>query len=50
MVAIVRRKLTKNPQLEAGKELLELAYRLKGMDKDTFVSEFERWKKKCTTS
>lgn len=46
MVAIVRRKLTKNPQLEAGKELLELAYRLKGMDKDTFVSEFERWKKK----
>lgn len=50
MVAIVRRKLTKNPQLEAGKELLELAYRLKGIDKDTFVSEFEKWKKKCTTS
>ncbi len=46
MVAIIRRKLTKNPQLEAGKELLDLAYRLKSMDKITFVSEFESWKKK----
>lgn len=46
MVAIIRRKMTKKPQLEAGKELLELAYRLKGMDKDTFVGEFEKWKEK----
>lgn len=38
--------MTKKPQLEAGKELLELAYRLKGMDKDTFVGEFEKWKEK----
>lgn len=46
MVAIIRQKMTKKPQLEAGKELLELAYRLKGMDKDTFVGEFEKWKEK----
>ena len=46
MVAIIRRKMTKKPQLEAGKELLELAYRLKGMDKDTFVGEFEKRKEK----
>lgn len=29
MVAIVRRKLTKNPQLAAGREPLGLTYRLK---------------------
>lgn len=46
MVAIIRRKLTKNPQLEAGKELLELVYHLKGMNKETFVKDFENWKKK----
>ena len=44
MVAIIKRKLTKNPQLEAGKELLKLAYHLKSMNKDTFVREFESWK------
>ena len=46
MVAIIRRKLTKNPQLEAGKELLELAYRLKDMNESAFVSAFEKWKRK----
>ncbi len=46
MVAIIRRKLTKNPQLEAGKELLKLAYRLKEMNQDAFASQFENWKKK----
>lgn len=46
LVAIVRRKLTKNPQLEAGKELLDLAYHLKDMSKDSFVGEFEKWKMK----
>lgn len=46
MVAIIRRKLTKNPQLEAGKELLKLAYRLKDMNQNAFVSQFENWKKK----
>ncbi len=44
MVAIIKRKLTKNPQLEAGKELLKLAYHLKSINKDTFVREFESWK------
>ena len=46
MVAIIRRKLTKNPQLQAGRELLELAYRLKSIDRNTFVSEFGKWKVK----
>ena len=46
MVAIIRRKLTKNPQLEAGKELLDLAYRLKDMNESAFVSAFEKWKRK----
>ena len=46
MVAIIRRKLTKNPQLQAGKELLDLAYRLKLMKRQEFVMEFEAWKKK----
>ena len=46
MVAIVRRKLTKNPQLIAGKELLELTYQMKGMSKDEFTSRFAAWKEK----
>ena len=46
LVAIIRRKLTKNPQLEAGKELLDLAYRLKDMNESAFVSAFEKWKRK----
>lgn len=49
MVAIVRRKLTKNPQLEAGRELLDLAYRLKNTGKDAFTQEFKAWKKKWHT-
>ena len=46
MVAIIRRRLTKNPQLQAGKELLDLAYRLKAMTRQEFIMEFEAWKKK----
>lgn len=46
MVAIVCRLLTKNPQLEAGKELLDLAYRMTGMRKDAFSNEFDTWKRK----
>ncbi len=46
MVAIVRRKLTKNPQLEAGKELLDLTYRLKDMSMPDFEEEFKQWKYK----
>ena len=44
MVAIVRRKLTKNPQLEAGKELLNIIYGLKTSNKDTFTKQFQEWK------
>lgn len=46
MVEIIRRKLTKNPQLEASKELLNLAYGLKKLNEDAFVRQFEKWKKK----
>lgn len=46
MVAIIRRKLTKNPQLEAGKELLDLAYRMKVLRRDAFTYEFDTWKRK----
>ncbi len=49
MVALIRRKLTKNPQLEAGKELLDLAYRLKNTGKEAFTQEFEAWKTKWST-
>lgn len=49
MVAIIRRKLTKNPQLEVGKELLDLVYRMKMMDKDSFLSKYELWKKKWSS-
>lgn len=46
MVAIIRRKLTKNPQLAAGQELLDLTYRMKFMTKVEFTTEFNDWKKK----
>lgn len=46
MVAIIRRKLTKNPQLEAGRELLDLAYRMKVLRRDAFTYEFDTWKRK----
>lgn len=46
MVAIIRRKLTKNPQLEAGRELLDLAYRMKVLKRDAFTYEFDTWKRK----
>ena len=46
MVAIVRRKLTKNPQLTAGRELLNLTYRMKTMTKIEFTTEFVKWKEK----
>lgn len=46
MVAIIRRKLTRNPQLEAGRELLNLAYRLKDMSEDSFARQFGEWRRK----
>lgn len=46
MVAIIRRKLTKNPQLPAGKELLEIVYRMKTLTSTEFTKEFNSWKTK----
>ena len=46
MVAIIRRKLTMNPQLPAGKELLDLAYKLRDMDKKSFTEAFSSWKQR----
>ena len=46
MVAIIRRKLTKNPKLMAGRELLELAYQMKNMSKAEFTARFTAWKEK----
>lgn len=46
MVAIIRRKLTKNPKLKAGRELLELACLMKDMSKTDFIAHFTAWKEK----
>lgn len=46
MVAIVRRKLTKNPQLKPGQELLDLIYRMKSMTSADFKMEFDGWKER----
>lgn len=43
MVAIVRRKLTKNPQLQAGAELLEIIYGMKIASKKLFVEQYGKW-------
>lgn len=42
-VSIIRRKLTKKPQLEAGRELLNLAYSLKNCTEAEFRKLFEAW-------
>lgn len=46
MVAIVRRKLTKNPQLTAGIELLSLVYEMKNLSYKEFKTYFDEWKNK----
>ena len=46
LVAIVRRKLTKNPQLQAGVELLQLVYDMKKLSSTRFKSRFYEWKKR----
>ncbi len=40
---IVERKLTKNPTLEASKELLDIAKLLCHTDKESFIGVFEEW-------
>lgn len=46
MCAIVRRKITKNPKLEAGIELQQLMRTLKDSTKEDFTSRFHQWKDK----
>lgn len=46
LIALVRRKLTRNPQLQAGVELLELVYKIKKISYKSFKSQFYAWKNK----
>jgi len=45
-VAIIRRYITNNPKLDAGKELKQLSKMLTKTDKDSFLSAFDYWYKK----
>ena len=45
-VAIIRRYLTQNPKLDAGKELKSIVKMLSKVDKDTFVANLEIWEDK----
>lgn len=49
MCAIVRRKITKNPKLEAGMELKRLMLSLKDSMREDFTNRFYRWKDKWRT-
>jgi hypothetical protein len=42
-VAIIRRYITNNPKLEAGKELKQLSKMLTRADKESFISAFDSW-------
>lgn len=42
-ILIIRRYLTKEPNLEASNELLELAKNITRMDKDSFIGAFNEW-------
>lgn len=42
-VAIIRRYITNNPKLEAGKELKQLTKMLTRTDKESFITEFDLW-------
>ena len=42
-ILIIRRHLTKEPDLEASNELLELAKNITRMDKDSFIGAFNEW-------
>ena len=45
-VAIIRRYITKNPRLEAGKELKKISLFLTKSGKDDFISTLDQWYKK----
>ena len=42
-ILIIRRYLTKEPDLKASNELLELAKNITRMDKDSFIGAFNEW-------
>ncbi len=42
-VAIIRRYITNNPKLEAGKELKQLSKLLTRTDKESFIAAFDSW-------
>ena len=42
-VAIIRRYITNNPKLEAGKELKEICKLLTRVDKESFIGAFDSW-------
>lgn len=42
-IAIIRRKLTMNPKIEASKELLQIARGITKQEKEVFVKEFFEW-------
>ena len=42
-VAIIRRYITNNPKLEAGKELKEICKLLTRTDKESFIGAFDLW-------
>lgn len=46
MCAIIRRKLTQNPKLEAGIELSHIMHTLAQSDEYSFVTSFQAWKAK----
>lgn len=45
-IAIIRRKLTMNPKIEASKELLKIARGITKQEKEVFVKEFSEWQKR----
>jgi hypothetical protein len=47
-IDIVRRYLTRNPKLLAGKELLSLSNSITKLSKKEFIMLFEQWKEKWT--
>lgn len=48
-VAIIRRYITNNPKLEAGKELKEISKLLTRMDKESFIGAFDSWHSRWET-
>ena len=48
-VSIIRRYLTKNPKLQASKDLMEIVRNLKHTDKESFIHALQTWLDKSKT-